>query len=89
MISEVTMPSMGADTTEGTIAKWLITEGEKVGRGDRLVEIETDEMIVEMEAYLEGLLRKITVEEGSLVPVGTVIAYIGDADDELPEGARN
>lgn len=85
MISEVTMPSMGADMTEGTIAKWLIAEGEKVSRGDKLAEIETDKTVVEMEAYSEGLLRKIIVEEGSLVQVGTVIAYIGDADDEVPE----
>ena len=87
MISEVTMPSMGADMTEGTIAKWLVAEGEKVGRGDKLAEIETDKTVVEMEAYSEGLLRKIVVEEGSLVQVGTVIAYIGDADDEVPEAA--
>ncbi len=87
MISEVTMPSMGADMTEGTIAKWLIAEGEKVGRGDKLAEIETDKTVVEMEAYSEGLLRKIVVEEGSLVQVGTIIAYIGDADDEVPETA--
>ena len=87
MISEVTMPSMGADMTEGTIAKWLIAEGDKVGRGDKLAEIETDKTVVEMEAYSEGLLRKIIVEEGSLVQVGTVIAYIGDADDEVPEAA--
>ena len=87
MISEVTMPSMGADMTEGTIAKWLVAEGENVGRGDKLAEIETDKTVVEMEAYSEGLLRKIIVEEGSLVQVGTVIAYIGDADDEVPEAA--
>ena len=87
MISEVTMPSMGADMTEGTIAKWLVAEGEKVGRGDKLAEIETDKTVVEMEAYSEGLLRKIIVDEGSLVQVGTVIAYIGDADDDVPEAA--
>ncbi len=87
MISEVTMPSMGADMTEGTIAKWLIAEGESVSRGDKLAEIETDKTVVEMEAYAEGLLRKIVVKEGTLVPVGTVIAYVGDADDEIPEVA--
>ena len=76
---------MGADMTEGTIAKWLVAEGEKVDRGDKLAEIETDKTVVEMEAYAEGLLRKIIVEEGSLVQVGTVIAYIGDAADDVPE----
>ena len=85
MISEVTMPSMGADMTEGTIVKWLKAEGDQVGRGDKLAEVETDKTVVEMEAYAEGLLRKIVVSEGSLVQVGAVIAFIGDADDDIPE----
>ncbi|MDE0592750.1 MAG: dihydrolipoamide acetyltransferase family protein [Dehalococcoidia bacterium] len=85
MISEVTMPSMGADMTEGTIAKWLKAEGDSVSRGDKLAEIETDKTVVEMEAYAEGLLRKIVVSEGTLVEVGTVIAFIGDAGDDIPE----
>lgn len=88
MISEVTMPSMGADMTEGTIVKWLKAEGDQVSRGDKLAEVETDKTVVEMEAYAEGLLRKIVVVEGNLVQVGTVIAFIGDADDEVPEVAE-
>jgi len=88
LISEVTMPSMGADMTEGTIAKWLMAEGDTVSRGDKLAEIETDKTVVEMEAYSEGLLRKIVVPEGTLVEVGTIIAFIGDADDEIPEVAE-
>ena len=87
MINEVTMPSMGADMTEGTIVKWLKAEGDQVGRGDKLAEVETDKTVVEMEAYAEGLLRKIVVSEGSLVQVGAVIAFIGDADDDIPEVA--
>jgi pyruvate dehydrogenase E2 component (dihydrolipoamide acetyltransferase) len=85
LISEVTMPSMGADMTEGTIVKWLKAEGDQVSRGDKLAEVETDKTVVEMEAYAEGLLRKIIIAEGSLVQVGTVIAFIGDAEDEVPE----
>jgi pyruvate dehydrogenase E2 component (dihydrolipoamide acetyltransferase) len=88
LISEVTMPSMGADMTEGTIAKWLKAEGDSVSRGDKLAEIETDKTVVEMEAYAEGLLRKIVVPEGTLVQVGTVIAFIGDAGDEITEVAE-
>jgi len=88
LISEVTMPSMGADMTEGTIAKWLKAEGDAVSRGDKIAEIETDKTVVEMEAYAEGLLRKIVVAEGTMVDVGTVIAFIGDAGDEVPEVAE-
>ncbi|MEX0761799.1 MAG: dihydrolipoamide acetyltransferase family protein [Dehalococcoidia bacterium] len=86
MISEVTMPSMGADMTEGTIVKWLKSEGDEVKRGEKLAEIETDKTVVEMEAYSDGLLRKIVVAEGEKVPVGELIAYIGGADDEVPGG---
>ena len=89
MISEVTMPSMGADMTEGTIVKWLKNEGDEVKRGDKLAEIETDKTVVEMECYNDGILKKIIVQEGQAVPVGDLIAYIGDAGDEVPEGSSN
>jgi pyruvate dehydrogenase E2 component (dihydrolipoamide acetyltransferase) len=79
------MPSMGADMTEGTIVKWLKNEGDKISKGDKLAEIETDKTVVEMEAYNEGYLRKITSSEGSSVKVGNVIGYIGDMDDAIPE----
>ncbi len=75
---------MGADMTEGTVVKWLKEEGDSVARGDKLAEIETDKTVVEMESYSNGLLRKIVVGEGIKVNVGELIAYIGDAGDELP-----
>ena len=73
---------MGADMTEGTIVKWLKNEGDKVSKGDKLAEIETDKTVVEMEAYDEGFLRKITSIEGSVVQVGKIIGYIGDMDED-------
>ena len=76
---------MGADMTEGTIAKWLKAEGDSISRGDKIAEIETDKTVVEMEAYAEGLLRKIVVPEGTLVQVGTIIAFIGDPGDDIPD----
>ena len=79
------MPAMGADMTEGTVVKWLKSEGDEVARGDIIAEIETDKTVVEMEAYGSGLLRKIVVGEGVSVPVGDLIAYLGDAEDEIPE----
>ncbi len=78
---------MGADMTEGTVVKWLKSEGDEVARGDIIAEIETDKTVVEMEAYGSGLLRKIVIDEGVMVPVGDVIAYLGDADDAIPETA--
>tara|TARA_Y100001960_G_scaffold334066_1_gene444428 strand:- start:10667 stop:11854 length:1188 start_codon:yes stop_codon:yes gene_type:complete len=79
------MPSMGADMTEGTIVKWLKKEDEKIEKGDKIAEIETDKTVVEMEAYGAGFLRKIIIPEGEKVPVGTVIAFMGEMDDEIPE----
>ena len=84
MISEVTMPSMGADMSEGTIVKWLKKEGDEVKRGDKLAEIETDKTVVEMECYNDGILKKIIVQEGQAVPVGDLIAYIGDDLIDIP-----
>ena len=84
MIHEVTMPAMGADMTEGTVVKWLKNEGDEVARGDKLAEIETDKTVVEMEAYNAGILRRIVLGDGTKAPVGSLLAYIGGADDELP-----
>tara|TARA_Y100000590_G_scaffold117723_1_gene134652 strand:+ start:57169 stop:58422 length:1254 start_codon:yes stop_codon:yes gene_type:complete len=83
------MPSMGADMTEGTVVKWLKSEGDTVQRGDKIAEIETDKTIVEMEVYTEGTLRKIIVDSGTKVPVGELIAFIGDPSDDLPEVGIN
>jgi len=85
LISEITMPSMGADMTEGTIVKWLKNEGDKVSKGDKLAEIETDKTVVEMESYNEGILKKILAKEGTKIGVGKTIAYIGDPNDAVPE----
>ena len=80
---------MGADMTEGTVVKWLKSEGDTVQRGDKIAEIETDKTVVEMEVYTEGTLRKIIVDSGSKVPVGELIAFIGDPSDDLPEISIN
>ena len=85
-LQEVTMPAMGADMTEGTVVKWLKSEGDAVTRGDKLAEIETDKTVVEMESYSEGILRKIILGDGAKVPVGTLLAYVGELEDALPDG---
>ena len=85
MATEVVMPQMGYDMTEGTVVKWVKHEGDVVKKGDIIAEIETDKATVEMEADAAGLLRKVTVSEGMTVPVGAVIGIIGTADETLPE----
>jgi pyruvate dehydrogenase E2 component (dihydrolipoamide acetyltransferase) len=79
---------MGADMTEGTLVKWTKQVGDHVERGEVLAEIETDKATVELEAYESGELIKIVVEEGEVVPVGEVIALIGEASEEPPDVER-
>ncbi|MYK26274.1 MAG: 2-oxo acid dehydrogenase subunit E2, partial [Dehalococcoidia bacterium] len=88
MAIEVVMPQMGADMTEGTLVRWLKNPGDSVARGDIIAEIETDKATVELEAFEAGVLRQVVASEGDVVPVGEVIALLGDADEEMPEVER-
>ena len=87
MATEVVMPQMGYDMTEGTVLRWVKHEGDRVERSEIIAEIETDKATVEMEAETEGVLRKIVVAEGTPVPVGNIIAYIGTPDEPIPQTA--
>ncbi|MCL4241051.1 MAG: 2-oxo acid dehydrogenase subunit E2 [Dehalococcoidia bacterium] len=88
MATEVTMPQMGADMTEGTLLKWLKQVGDSVQRGDILAEIETDKATVELEAYEAGTIIKQLASEGDVVPVGDVIALLGEPSEAVPEVDR-
>src|SRR5690348_3903772 len=79
---ELRMPALSPTMEEGTLAKWLVKEGDAVKSGDILAEIETDKATMEFEAVDEGTIAKIVVAEGTdEVKVGTVIALIA-ADGE-------
>ncbi|WP_028966634.1 pyruvate dehydrogenase complex dihydrolipoamide acetyltransferase [Sphingomonas phyllosphaerae] len=74
---EIKMPALSPTMEEGTLAKWLVKEGDTVKAGDIMAEIETDKATMEFEAVDEGVISKITVAEGSDgVKVGTVIALL-------------
>lgn len=88
MAIEVTMPQMGADMTEGTIVKWLKSVGEAVNRGETIAEIETDKANVELEAFESGTLIKVVAREGEVVPVGEVIALLGEPNEAVPDVER-
>ena len=83
MATELTMPQMGYDMQEGTVVRWLKTEGSPVQMGEAVAEIETDKAVVEFESYGEGILLQILVAEGTTVPVGETIAIVG-AESEVP-----
>ena len=59
MITEVVMPAMGADMTEGTVVKWLKSEGDEISRGDILAEIETDKATVDFDVVDGGCARSL------------------------------
>jgi pyruvate/2-oxoglutarate dehydrogenase complex dihydrolipoamide acyltransferase (E2) component len=75
MAIELKMPALSPTMEEGTLAKWLVKEGDTVKSGDILAEIETDKATMEFEAVDEGTIAKILIAEGTdNVKVGTVIA---------------
>lgn len=84
MIKEITMPAGGQTTDTSTVGAWLVKKGDKVKRGDILLEIETDKATLTVESFAKGTVLALLVEEGDRVSAGKVIAYIGDESD-LPE----
>ena len=84
MAVEIKMPALSPTMEEGTLAKWLVKEGDTVKSGDILAEIETDKATMEFEAVDEGTVAKILVAEGSDgVKVGTVIAMIAEDGEDV------
>ncbi len=86
MPTQVLMPALSPTMEEGTLAKWLVEEGQEVRSGDVIAEIETDKATMEVEAIDEGTLSKIMVPAGTEgVKVNTPIALIQGEDDEAGE----
>ena len=84
MSKTIQMPALSPTMEEGTLAKWLVKEGDTVSSGDLLAEIETDKATMEFEAVDEGVIAKILVSEGSEgVKVGTVIAIIAEEGEDV------
>ncbi|HEV8367237.1 MAG TPA: pyruvate dehydrogenase complex dihydrolipoamide acetyltransferase [Pyrinomonadaceae bacterium] len=83
MASKVIMPKLSPTMEEGQIARWLKKEGDKVSMGEPLAEIDTDKATMEMQALSNGVLRKILIKEGESVPLGQLIAVIGEADEDI------
>ncbi len=83
MSIDILMPALSPTMTEGTLAKWLVKEGDTVGAGDVIAEIETDKATMEVEAVDEGVVGKILVPEGSEgVAVNTVIAILAEEGED-------
>lgn len=77
MAYELKLPDLGEGLTEGEVARWLVAEGQEIAEDDPLVEIQTDKATVEIPSPAAGVVARILVQEGEIVPVGTVLVVIG------------
>ncbi len=87
MANEIRMPQLGESVTEGTVGKWLKQPGDYVKKYEPLLEVVTDKVDTEVTSEFEGVLLEIRVPEGETVPVGTVLAVIGEPGEKVPAAA--
>lgn len=88
MTHNVIMPDLGQTAGEGRIVRWLRKPGDKVAKGDPLLEVETDKVTMEVEAYKAGYLRAVLVEEGQMAGAMSPIAVLTDEPEEAYESSR-
>jgi pyruvate dehydrogenase E2 component (dihydrolipoamide acetyltransferase) len=88
MSQEVLMPRLSDTMEEGTISRWHKHEGDRVEKGEVLVEVETDKANMEVPSYASGLLNKVLVQEGETVKIGAVIAVMGETADDVGPAAN-
>ncbi len=88
MADTINMPKLGFDMAEGTLVRWAKKVGETISKGDVLAEIETDKATVEVELSASGVVRRLLVDEGAVVPVNSPIAIVGTAEEEIPESGN-
>ena len=81
-MEEILMPKLGMAQSYCTIERWLKNPGDKVNKGEVIVEVSTDKITYEVESKFDGYLLKILKEEKEEVPVQEVIAYIGQPEEE-------
>jgi pyruvate/2-oxoglutarate dehydrogenase complex dihydrolipoamide acyltransferase (E2) component len=86
MPTKVIMPQLGESVVEGTVTAWLKQEGEEIEEYEALVEINTDKVDTEVPSPASGTILKILVQEEETVEAGTVLAWIGEPGEEIPEG---
>jgi len=85
MAAFIVFPKVGANVLDGAVGAWRRAEGERVEKGEPLVEIITSKATFEVEAPAGGVLRKILAPENSTAPVGYVLGILAEADEPLPD----
>jgi 2-oxoglutarate dehydrogenase E2 component (dihydrolipoamide succinyltransferase) len=82
---EILMPKLGESILEGTITKWFVKEGDTIEEDDMLFEVATDKVDSEIPSPVDGVVSKILHGEGSLLPVGEIVAVISLEGEDVPE----
>src|SRR5881394_2870966 len=85
MATDILMPRLSDSMEEGTVLKWIVQPGGEVKKGEPLVEIETDKANMTYDADTDGVLIEVVASEGDTLPIGEVIARIGEEGEE-PSG---
>lgn len=75
-MGEFLMPSLGADMTAGTLLEWYVKPGDTVKRGDTVAAVDTSKAEIDVEIFEDGVIEELLVDEGTRVPVGTVLATV-------------
>ena len=85
MATVIEMPKLSDTMEEGTIAKWNIKEGDTVASGDVVAEVETDKATMDLEAFDDGTVLKILVEEGDAAPLGAKLVILGEEGEDISD----
>ena len=87
MATEVKMPPLSQTTDTVTLVEWLVQEGDSVKKGQPIADVETDKVTMQVESFTAGTVLKCVCPAGTEVPVGDIIAYIGEAGEKVPDSA--
>jgi len=79
----IEMPKMTDTMEEGVLVEWSVDEGDKISAGDIIAQVETDKATMDVEAYDDGVLLKKVANTGDALPIGGLIAILGDADEDV------
>ena len=82
---EVKMPRLSQTTDEVRLVQWLVNEGDRVGKGDPICQVETDKTTMDVEAFQAGTVLKLCIPQDTVVDAGEVIAFLGKPGESLPE----
>ena len=85
MAVKIEMPKLSDTMEEGVIAKWNVKEGDEVSSGDVIAEVETDKATMDVEVFDDGTVLKILVDEGDAVPMGGLMAVVGEEGEDISD----